>query len=123
MVNINFPLGMKEEEWIYFNGKAISEKNGQVDLEPDEDDQINISHSVGDVWRDRDATGAERVFVRKGAKFTRFRIGPRSRFSARPVSGSSAKCGPAGSMCIGHVEYCCSNNEPVGSCDGETRCP
>ena len=124
MVNVDLPPGMKDEDWTHFDGRVASDVQNQVELVPREDEYFSIFHSSQDIWRGADASGTERVFVRRGARYARREIRSGSGYHDRPLGQQRASrlCGAAASECIGGTEYCCDTHMNVGPCNAQTRC-
>lgn len=125
MVDVSFPTGTRDEDWLIFSGKVkVDLSQGQeVDVVPKEDETIQIRMRREDVYETIDSEGTEYVFIRRGSQYISFNVVPGSKFPQRPIlpNRSSGSC-PQGSQCVGGVEFCCGSNVAQQNCYGRWRC-
>ena len=124
MVDVSFPDGIKDSDWILFSGRVKSRVANQAILVPDEDDYISLYLADQDVLERSDPRG-QHVFIRRRARLARFEVGPLSNFYSFPRQ--THRCSPqcsGGCKCVGNVEFCCGGwDVAIGNCYGRWPCP
>jgi len=106
--------------WVAFRGTtSVSKREGRIVLSPDEAPSIRIEMNINDV-----RAFDELILVREHGRVFSFHVPPAIQRLWRRGPNSDVDCGESGSRCVGDVKWCCeSDDEPVGSCNGEWLCP
>jgi hypothetical protein len=105
------------ERWVVFGGSG--ESVGEVfRLRPLEDDSVIVQMRVEDV-----SYSGSTILVRLGARALSIAIPSGSQVYPVGPPPLPGECRGLGTRCVGHVKFCCHNNEVSGECPRPWRCP